>query len=75
MAYVATQKDNIEVIFSRKPHREKIDGKLNGKWTDAQYRYGHCLYRETTKITLPKGSIEKLIGKKLCWSDEPVKIA
>jgi hypothetical protein len=25
-------------------------------------------------IFLPKGSIEKLIGKKLTWNDEPVKI-
>ena len=26
------------------------------------------------KITLPKGSIEKLIGKKLTWEDEPVEL-
>lgn len=25
-------------------------------------------------IFLPKGSIEKLIGKKLTWNDEPIKI-
>ena len=25
-------------------------------------------------IKLPKGSIEKLIGKKLTWRDEPVKL-
>lgn len=26
------------------------------------------------EVKLPKGSIEKLIGKKLTWKDEPVKV-
>jgi len=25
-------------------------------------------------VNLPKGSIEKLIGRKLTWEDEPVKL-
>lgn len=33
-------------------------------------KYG-CL---PTWLYLPKGSIEKLIGRKLTWEDEPVKI-
>lgn len=30
--------------------------------------------KESDKFPLPKGSIEKLIGKKLTWEDEPVEL-
>ena len=30
--------------------------------------------KQTTKSILPKGSIEKLIGKKLTWADSPYKM-
>ena len=82
MAYVAVEKNGLEVMFSRKPYREKKDytqktnnGKLfSGKWTDAKYISGHCLYRNSTKIVLPKGSIEKLVGKTLTWEHDPIKL-
>jgi hypothetical protein len=28
----------------------------------------------TDRVTLPQGSIEKLIGRELTWEDEPVEI-
>lgn len=35
------------------------------EWTDDKY----CGY-----INLPKGTIKKLIGRKLTWNDEPVEL-
>ena len=37
------------------------------------FRWGSEIYWYPT-IELPKGSIEKLIGKKLTWEDEPVEL-
>ena len=86
MAYVAVEKNGLEVMCSRKPYREKKDytqkadnvnifSKLfSGKWTDAKYISGHCLYRNSTKIVLPKGSIEKLVGRTLTWAHDPIKL-
>lgn len=71
MAYLAVNKNGIENIFHNLPKREEC------KWIDT-YTYNEI--RELTScawdysISLPKGSIEKLIGKKLTWKDEPVKI-
>lgn len=46
-----------------------------------EYIYGAQPSREGTRfmscfecIHIPKGSIKKLIGKKLTWNDEPVKL-
>lgn len=36
-------------------------------------RYG-VRFDDETFVELPKGSIEKLIGKPLTWADEPVEI-
>jgi len=72
MTYLAVQKNGTEVMFSRKPYRENVEGN-KWHWTDAEYKC-KCLYRETTKIVLPKGSIKKLIGKNLEWEDEAVKL-
>lgn len=60
MAWVAVDEDGTEAGYEDKPVR------ASGSWeTSEQYsRY----------IDIPKGSIEKLIGKKLTWEDEPVEL-
>ena len=62
MAWVAVDSYNKEVIFFRMPRR------VYGFWVDANE------YSGDTEISLPKGSIKKLIGRDLTWSDEPVKL-
>ena len=59
MAWVAVHKNGNEVIFDFEPYR----------WND-------FLWGEDTGnyIYLPKGTIKKLIGRDLTWSDEPVEL-
>lgn len=61
MAYFAIDEDGTEKVFTTKPFRKTFP---NFKiWScDNLYNYS----------TLPKGSIEKLLDKKLTWKDEPV---
>ncbi len=59
MAFVAIDKDGAEAIYQDKPMRK------NNQWT--------YLCGEET-VYVPEGSIEKLIGKKLTWEDEPVEL-
>ena len=67
MAWVAVHKNGKEGIFTHKPTRdEKLDG-----WYD-EAEYGGVFY--ATEISLPKGSIKKLIGRDLDWSDEAVEL-
>lgn len=42
-------------------------------WVDSE-SLGFGEYEVFYHISLPKGSIEKLIGKTLAWEDEPVEI-
>ena len=60
MVWVAVDYNKTECIFTMKPSRSPYK-----TWIVTVYG---------NYIKLPKGSIEKLIGKKLTWSDEPVKI-
>jgi len=71
MSYVAVNKDGSEVIYDFKPVREPS---FNEFWM-AQYliREGNINIKPQ-EIELPKGSIEKLIGKQLTWEDEPVEL-
>ena len=62
MAWLACDEDGQESIFDRHPERD-ILGSFGGYWHD-----------ESDWIELPKGSIKKLIGRELSWSDEPVEI-
>ena len=72
MAYIAVDKSGREAIFSRKPKRVFFWGSTtSGRWTDEQRT---SVFRDETKIFLPKGSVEKLLGRKLTWEDEPVKL-
>lgn len=63
MAWLAVDKDSAEHIFNDIPQR------------------GYCVFLSINKyrigikrILLPKGSINKLIGRELTWEDEPVEI-
>lgn len=65
MAYLCVDKDGTNVVFPEKPSRDR-----------------RCWAYYTTiegelfdfRIDLPKGSIERLIGRQLRWEDEPVLI-
>lgn len=61
MAYLACDEDGQECIFDEEPYRY-VDG-----WECMDEIYGNV-------VTLPKGSIAKLIGKELTWEDKPFKI-
>lgn len=72
--WLAKEKDGKEVIFKCKPHREKF----TGKWNDSKYHFepggSFAVFdQHNSRIILPKGAIEKLIGKSLTWKDDPVK--
>lgn len=61
MAYIAVDKDNEEWIYEGKPIRcHEFE-----RW-QPKLKHGW--------VFLPKGTIEKLIGKKLTWEDEPVEL-
>lgn len=64
MAWVAVDKDGSETMFTDKPCRA---------FDDIEY----CFYWDTSSgvfISIPKGTIRKLIGRDLSWEDEPVKL-
>lgn len=58
MAWLAVDKDGTECVFMDYPSKDK---KMFGRGL-SQY------------VEFPHGSIEKLIGRKLTWDDEPVEI-
>lgn len=60
MAWLAVDSDGTEIAFSHRPKRTEI------KYIP--------LYYYSMWVVLPQGSIEKLIGRKLTWKDEPVEI-
>nr|DAR14181.1 MAG TPA: hypothetical protein [Caudoviricetes sp.] len=64
MAWLAVNPDGEERIFDCKPHRVKFskNAKRPGFWSG------------WIAISIPYGTIEILIGRKLKWDDEPVEI-
>lgn len=62
MAWLAVDKDGSEHICSTEPYRD-----IEDLW---------CIENtpESEIVRLPKGSIEKLIGRKLTWNDKPVEL-
>lgn len=69
MAWVAVDKSGAECIFDNKPERN------NNQWDDIAYSvYGGINYDVNIGIILPKGTIKKLIGRELNWSNEPVEL-
>ena len=67
MAYLCVNKDGQELICKNNPKR------CNSDWEDDDY-LGMGEHYVWYDLNLPKGSIEKLIGKTLTWEDEPVEI-
>lgn len=63
MAWLCKDKDGTELIFSVKPMR------YMNEWV-----VGTSDSMDKDVITLPSGSIAKLIGRELTWEDEPVMI-
>ena len=90
MAWLTVDKGGTEAVFRRKPKRVKTtnkwndvvekfvcEGRLYPNIDGYEYHksYGSLqTIKQTTKSILPKGSIEKLIGKKLTWADSPYKM-
>ena len=69
MAWVAVDKDGRECIYQFRPKRgnnEFCPKRGNNQFIP--------LYEYSMWMTLPKGSIKKLIGRDLTWQDEPVKL-
>lgn len=62
MAWLAVDKNGGEHIYNVKPIRKNNEFDYDESYYDSWY------------IKLPKGSIKKLIERKLTWSDEPVEI-
>lgn len=60
MAWVCVNSFGTELIFETEPHKSVYS------WRDG---YGSCKC-----IEIPKGSINKLIGRELTWNDESVEL-
>lgn len=60
MAWLAVDKDGTENIFQFRPKKTE--------------KFYMPLYTYSMWLTIPKGSIKKLIGRELTWADEPVEI-
>jgi hypothetical protein len=85
MAYLAVDKDGTEWISEdvliRWSYIEKEDKRIKTRkqilTKDDQYAWVWSYNTEEggQLVMLPKGSIEKLIGKKLTWEDEPYDIS
>lgn len=66
MAWLAVNKDGREIIFESMS--ERCDGEY---WTV----FLSILSDDVTDcVVLSQGSVEKLIGRKLTWDNEPVEI-
>ena len=65
MVYLAINKDGSEVV-SNTPIRRFKD-----YWVDEFFKQE---FDTIDVVFLPKGSIEKLIGRKLTWENEPVEL-
>lgn len=61
MAYLAVDADGAEYIYNNEPVRNEEEWNM----FDMVSEY---------YIELPKGSIAKLIGRELTWSDEPYEL-
>ena len=65
MAWVAVNRYGDEYIFQAFPVR------LNGVCAPKFCDYENRVY---DYVELPKGSVKKLIGRELSWSDDPIEL-
>ena len=71
MAWLAVDKTGTECIFENIPERDMIIS----QWDNISHTiYSDPSYNVNTVITLPYGTIKKLIGRNLTWEDEPVEL-
>lgn len=70
--HVAVDLDGTEIIFRERPFRGE------DKWSNDLFELdedGCVLSCECVDcIILPKGTIEKILGRKLTWEDDPVEL-
>lgn len=64
MAYLVVDRCGTEKIFQDEPIRKSV------YWNHNE----NSVFIRTDCVCLPNGSIEKLIGKKMSWEDEPIEI-
>lgn len=64
MAYLVVDRCGTERIFQEEPTRKSV------YWTIEET----ILSIPTDCVCLPNGSIEKLIGRKMSWEDDPIEI-
>lgn len=84
MAWVAVDKDGTEKISINKPFRFVPRGiwycyhiviyDFSALKTVIKFQPSVQKYKQTLTTILPKGSINKLIGRNLTWQDEPVEL-
>ena len=63
MAWISVDKNGTEKIFNKEPKRSYNNG--NEQWVQV---------KNTHRIVIPKGSVERLLGRELRWTDAPVEI-
>lgn len=66
MAWLCVDEDGDEMIFDNKPKRD-TSPTCGGYWSRNEEN-DYC------NVDLPKGTIKKLIGKKLTWESEPYEL-
>jgi len=71
MAWVCCKKNGDELIFSHKPIRVEHDDIFS---IDEKIYRWECSNDNGYYINIPKGSIKKLIGRELSWSDVPMEL-
>lgn len=64
MAWLVVNGDGTERIFANKPYRN-TDPHFGADWEGGWI---------SCSVSLPKGSIKKLIGRELKWSDDAVEL-
>ena len=73
MAWLAVDIDGCEWIFQNKPKQ------FDGLWEDAIYESfdgqgGKPVFHHYSDIMLPKGTIEKIVGRKISCIESPVEL-
>lgn len=64
MAWIAVSKDGTERIFNKRPLRFYTKKHIVDFW----------FVKDDTCVVLPKGTIKKLIGRDMTWTDEPIEL-
>lgn len=64
MAWLCVNGNGKEIIFEVKPKRSS-----SGRYWELRGCYTNYSY-----INLKKGTIEKIVGRKITWNDDPIRI-